>query len=100
MGMCSTGWPQCMLSSASRAILAGTSAKGVCPKCGAPWVRQVTDGTLGKTETPKKVADVADLDVYGTVIHELHEAAQHRRWYELQRLRAHAANMRSRIGQP
>jgi DNA modification methylase len=24
-----------------RAILAGTSAKGVCPKCGAPWVRVV-----------------------------------------------------------
>jgi DNA modification methylase len=24
-----------------RVILAGTSAKGVCPKCGAPWVRQV-----------------------------------------------------------
>jgi DNA modification methylase len=23
-----------------RAILAGTSAKGVCPKCAAPWVRQ------------------------------------------------------------
>jgi DNA modification methylase len=24
-----------------RAILAGTSARGVCPKCGAPWVRQM-----------------------------------------------------------
>jgi DNA modification methylase len=28
-----------------RAILAGTSAKGVCPKCGGPWVRQ-TSSTL------------------------------------------------------
>jgi DNA modification methylase len=24
-------------------ILAGTSAKGVCPECGAPWVREVAD---------------------------------------------------------
>ncbi len=27
-----------------RCILAGTSAKGVCPKCGEPWVRWVEDG--------------------------------------------------------
>lgn len=26
-----------------RAILAGTSAKGVCPKCGAPWRRETRD---------------------------------------------------------
>ena len=33
-----------------RAILAGTSEKGVCPKCGAPWVRIVkkSGGTIGK----------------------------------------------------
>mgnify|MGYP001602342845 FL=1 len=28
-------------------ILAGTSAKGVCPHCGAPWRRQVEAGELG-----------------------------------------------------
>ena len=26
-----------------RAILAGTSAKGVCPQCGAPWMRVTRD---------------------------------------------------------
>jgi DNA modification methylase len=33
-----------------RAILAGTSARGVCPKCAAPWVRVVekSGGTIGK----------------------------------------------------
>ncbi|HEY3620588.1 MAG TPA: site-specific DNA-methyltransferase [Candidatus Sulfotelmatobacter sp.] len=33
-----------------RAILAGTSAKGVCPKCGAPWVREtkVIGGVRGR----------------------------------------------------
>jgi hypothetical protein len=30
-----------------RAILAGTSAKGCCPKCYAPWVRVVSEGTGG-----------------------------------------------------
>jgi DNA modification methylase len=33
-----------------RAILAGTSARGVCPKCGGPWVRVVES----KTETNRK----------------------------------------------
>jgi hypothetical protein len=33
-----------------RAILAGTSAKGVCPKCGGPWVREtkVIGGVRGR----------------------------------------------------
>jgi len=30
---------------AERCILAGTSAHGVCPKCGAPWERQVSKET-------------------------------------------------------
>jgi DNA modification methylase len=34
-----------------RAILAGTSAKGVCPKCGAPWVRVVEKGDPDKETT-------------------------------------------------
>ena len=31
-------------------VLAGTSARGVCPECGAPWERQVekSGGTIGK----------------------------------------------------
>jgi DNA modification methylase len=37
---------------ARRCILAGTSEKGCCPQCGAPWVRQLsaaTGGTIGKS---------------------------------------------------
>jgi DNA modification methylase len=35
-----------------RAILAGTSAKGVCPKCEAPWVRVVERKDHGITTSP------------------------------------------------
>ena len=31
-------WPQKLCQ---RMILAGTSERGVCPECGAPWVREV-----------------------------------------------------------
>lgn len=34
-------------------ILAGTSAKGECPKCGAAWVRVVERTRLKRTELPK-----------------------------------------------
>jgi len=34
-------------------ILAGTSEKGVCPKCGAPWRRVVERNRLKRTELPK-----------------------------------------------
>jgi DNA modification methylase len=45
-----------------RAILAGTSAKGVCPKCGAPWERIVdkqfaSDGKSAKRGTARDVFD-------------------------------------------
>ena len=35
-------------------VLAGTSAKGVCPECGAPWERMVkkSGGTTGKGWRP------------------------------------------------
>jgi DNA modification methylase len=35
-----------------RAILAGTSAKGVCPKCGGPWVRVVETERVKHSGTP------------------------------------------------
>ena len=35
-------------------ILAGTSAKGVCPACGAPWVRVVEKRRLSRPELPKE----------------------------------------------
>jgi DNA modification methylase len=34
-----------------RAILAGTAARGVCPKCGRPWVRQISMPVRWTTET-------------------------------------------------
>lgn len=34
-------WPQKLVQ---RMILAGTSERGVCPECGAPWVREVERG--------------------------------------------------------
>jgi DNA modification methylase len=44
-----------------RAILAGTSAKGVCPKCAAPWVRQAnvsyTDAKRGMARNQNKLGD-------------------------------------------
>jgi DNA modification methylase len=40
-------WPQKLVS---RMILAGTSERGVCPECGAPWVRnlETTDERVGE----------------------------------------------------
>ena len=35
-------------------ILAGTSAKGVCPACGDPWVRVVEKRRLSRPELPKE----------------------------------------------
>lgn len=40
-----------------RAILAGTSAKGVCPMCGAPWVREVAE-SFNATSGPKKAEEL------------------------------------------
>jgi hypothetical protein len=37
-----------------RAILAGTSAKGVCPKCGAPWVRVVEKAAPPSQQTDRQ----------------------------------------------
>jgi DNA modification methylase len=37
-----------------RAILAGTSARGVCPKCGAPWVRVVETEKVKCSHAPGK----------------------------------------------
>ena len=39
-----------------RAILAGTSAKGCCPECGAPWVREVDSIPATSKECPKTQA--------------------------------------------
>ena len=36
-------WPQALCR---RMILAGTSERGVCPECGAPWVREVERETV------------------------------------------------------
>ena len=36
-----------------RAILAGTSARGCCPKCLTPWERQVETKSINRTELPK-----------------------------------------------
>jgi hypothetical protein len=38
---------------ARRCILAGTSAKGCCPECGAPWARQIEIGYV-QVRTPSK----------------------------------------------
>ncbi len=38
-------------------ILAGTSASGVCPKCLAPWERQLEKGEVGEGYTPGKSPD-------------------------------------------
>lgn len=46
-------WPQKLVA---RMILAGTSEKGCCPECGAPWVRVTEDGhdAEGRTTNGKK----------------------------------------------
>lgn len=44
-----------------RAILAGTSAKGVCPACGAPWVRQ-TKSSFHQTQCGTKGSHQKGLD--------------------------------------
>lgn len=41
---------------ADRCILAGTSAKGCCPTCGAPWVREVERVSTGKSYATGKSA--------------------------------------------
>jgi hypothetical protein len=44
-------------------ILAGTSAKGVCPECGAPWVREVELGELlTESGRPAKLVDPIKRD--------------------------------------
>jgi len=40
-------------------ILAGTSAKGVCPECGAPWVREVERGFIPHQATYAKSGGAA-----------------------------------------
>jgi DNA modification methylase len=59
-------WPQKLCQ---RMILAGTSERGVCPECGAPWVRDVevgglqpTDERNRKTFQQPKYADGTDGD--------------------------------------
>jgi DNA modification methylase len=44
-----------------RAILAGTSARGVCPKCGAPWVRLIRK-TFVPGNTSRKAGAFKGLD--------------------------------------
>src|SRR5262245_44605041 len=48
---------------AERCILAGTSEKGACPHCGAPWRRRLspaTGGTIGQTWLPDPQANRRD----------------------------------------
>lgn len=48
---------------ARRCILAGTSAKGVCPTCGAPWVRILRKtGVLGRRDRGRVDRLAADLN--------------------------------------
>ena len=54
-----------------RCILAGTSERGVCGECGAPWVRTTKiDYQEERPQTGKALADKTDTD----------ELATHRRW--------------------
>ena len=44
-------------------ILAGTSAKGCCPECGAPWVREIERRDTGKRDgggVPRRAPESAD----------------------------------------
>jgi hypothetical protein len=43
-----------------RAILAGTSARGVCPKCGGPWVRVVEKTAVGDWRSSERSRDLQD----------------------------------------
>jgi hypothetical protein len=43
-----------------RAILAGTSARGVCPKCGGPWVRETRSSLYSSTYGGSHRPDVPD----------------------------------------
>ena len=40
-------WPEALVR---RMILAGTSERGCCPECGAPWVRDMEIGELVGTD--------------------------------------------------
>jgi site-specific DNA-methyltransferase (adenine-specific)/site-specific DNA-methyltransferase (cytosine-N4-specific) len=66
-------WPRKLVA---RMILAGTSERGVCPECGAPWVRE-TEETLGwspscdcmpMTAAPNSRVLVCDDPVPATVL--------------------------------
>ena len=43
-------------------IKAGTSEKGCCPECGAPWVRDVERGELGPDHSIKKMPRAVEAD--------------------------------------
>lgn len=56
-------WPQKLVQ---RMILAGTSERGVCPECGAPWVREMERVDTGERQ---KMADGWDTGAgaHGTI---------------------------------
>jgi DNA modification methylase len=63
-------WPQKLVA---RMILAGTSERGCCPECGAPWVRDVERTPMEVVASPKRKAwqgsgdDFARTQIGGTV---------------------------------
>ncbi len=57
-------------------ILAGTSEKGCCPKCGAPWVR-ITEKRVADVTRPRPFSKLVNVDrndvgnIYRTVSHTI-----------------------------
>lgn len=61
-----------------RCILAGTSEKGCCPECGAPWVRESSRGV------PAREVDPSEIDRYGTGKAGVHRkiGGQYQKWLD------------------